>query len=160
MSPMAQTWDLTKREFFQRAKSRAFQIMMLVTVGLVLTVPALLAFAFRDPEPPVIGVTPDAPTGMVAALETHASRLDTPVRTESYDSLAEAEAALETGAADAIFTGSELVWFEDESLRVRAIVTGAVSSTTFRAAAADLGMTEEELGVLVSGEPIAIGSPR
>lgn len=154
MSSVAQTWDLTKREFFQRAKSRPFQIMMLITVGLVLTIPALLAFALRGGEPPIIGVTLDAPVGMVTALEVQAERLETPIRAETYGSLADAEAALESGEIDAIFTGSELVWHEDESLRIRAVVTGAVSATMFREAAADLGMSEEALAILIGGDPV------
>lgn len=154
MSPMAQTWDLTKREFLQRAKSRAFQIMMLVTVGLVLTIAPLLAFAFRDAGPTVIGVTPEAPPGIVSALAIQAELLEVSIRTETYGSLSEAEAALEDGRADAIFTGSELVWLEDESLRVRAVVTGAMSSTTFQEAAADLGMSQEALAQLIAGDPI------
>lgn len=155
MSTMSQTVDLTKREFFQRAKSRPFQIMMLVTVGLVLTVPALLAVALRDSEPPIVGVTSEAPAGIVAAIEAQAARLDTPIETATYASLPEAEAALEAGQIDAIFTGAELIWRENESLRVKVVVTGAMSATTFSEAAAGLGMTEQELALLVGGDPIS-----
>jgi ABC-2 type transport system permease protein len=154
MSPASQVAVLARREFLQRAKSRAFQITMLVTVGLVLSIGPLLAFAIEDPDPAVVAVTPDAPPGIVDALEQQAARLEVAVRAEPMDSLQAAETALREGRVDAVLAGSELVWLEEESLRVRAVVTGAVATTALRQAAAELGISEQELATLLAGQPL------
>ena len=44
MSPLRQIFELTKRDFTQRAKSRAFLMAMVLTVGIVVIIGPIIAF--------------------------------------------------------------------------------------------------------------------
>lgn len=145
MSRWRQTLDLTRREFMQRAKSRAFQIMMLVTVGLIMAVIPLVAFLVPDPEPLRIGIVSAVDDGTEAALQQRADELDRDVEISSYPDAVAAEAALRDGDVGVVYTGSVIVWLEEESVMAKAVITGAASQVQFRQVADALGLTEAEL---------------
>lgn len=150
MSWWRQTWDLTRREFVQRAKSRAFQVMMLVTVGLVLSVIPLMALAFGDPDPTTIGLTNAVPAALDDAIRQRAAELDVTVDLRRYNDDDAAEAAMEAGEVSVVYTGSTLVWLEEESTTTKAIITGAAAVVSFRESAAALGVTPDELVEVVA----------
>ncbi len=150
MSRSRQTWDLTRREFVQRAKSRAFQVMMLVTVGLVLSVIPLMALAFGDPDPTTLGLTAAVADDLDGAIRQRAAELDVSVVLSVYADEAAAEAAVEAGEVSVAYTGSKLIWLEDESTTTKAIITGAAAAANFREAANALGMTPEALASAVA----------
>lgn len=145
MSRWRQTLDLTRREFMQRAKSRSFQIMMLVTVGLIMAVIPLAAFLVPDPEPIRIGIISPVTDGTDAALRQRAAELDRDIEIRSYPDSAAAEAALRDGEVGVVYTGSTIVWLKEESVMAKAVITGAASQVQFREAADALGLTEAEL---------------
>jgi ABC-2 type transport system permease protein len=134
----------------QRAKSRAFQIMMLVTVGLIMAVIPLAAFLTPDPEPLRIGLLSSVPGGMEEALSQRAAELDQDVEVVTYPDLESAEEALRDGEVGVVYTGSEIVWLEEESLTSKAVITGAASQVQFREAAEALGLTAEELAAALT----------
>ncbi|HSF86991.1 MAG TPA: ABC transporter permease [Acidimicrobiia bacterium] len=150
MSQWRQTWDLIRREFVQRAKSRGFQIMMLVTVGLVMSIIPLMAIALGDPPPTRIGVTSAVPDGTEGALQQRAAELDVAVIVRSYSSESTAETALRDGDVQVVYTGSAIVFLEEESTTAKAVVTGAAALLAFRAAANALGIPEAELAQVLA----------
>lgn len=150
MSRSLQTWYLIQREFGQRAKSRAFQIMMLVTVGLVMSVIPLMAIALGEPAPIRIGITSAVPDGTAEALRRRAAELDVVVILESYPNEGGAEAALRDGRVDVVYTGSAIVFLDEESTTAKAVVIGAAASLAFRDAAATLGVPEAELAQVLA----------
>jgi hypothetical protein len=150
VSQWRQTWDLIRREFVQRAKSRGFQIMMLVTVGLVMSIIPLMAIALGDPPPTRIGVTSAVPDGTEGALQQRAAELDVAVIVRSYSSESTAETALRDGDVQVVYTGSAIVFLEEESTTAKAVVTGAAALLAFRAAANALGIPEAELAQVLA----------
>lgn len=156
MTRITQTWVLTRREFMQRAKSRAFQVMTLVTIGLVLAIIPLLALTMRDADPAIIGLTPGVAPQLEEALRHRAAELDVEIAVRSFPDLASAEAALQDGDADVVVTPDELVWYEHESSRTRSIIVGANTSVALHEAAADLGLTEAELAALLASPSLGV----
>ena len=156
MTRITQTWVLTRREFMQRAKSRAFQVMTLVTIGLVLAIIPLLALTMRDADPAIIGLTPGVAPQLEEALRHRAAELDVEIAVRSFPNLASAEAALQDGDADVVVTPDELVWYEHESSRTRSIIVGANTSVALHEAAADLGLTEAELAALLASPSLGV----
>lgn len=145
-----QTWDLSRREFLERARSRAFIVLMLFTVGMILALIPFFAFAFQDPDPIRIGITPDAPAGTERALVQRGDELDQVVEVTAFPGRDEAETALREGEVDAVFTGSSIVWLDEESSTISAIVSGAALAARFQEAAAELGLTAAELASLLT----------
>ena len=154
MSAVAQTWVLTKREFMQRVKSRAFQVMMLVTVVAILALIPLLSLAVRNAPPMEIGITADVVEPTEADLHKRASELDTAINVTRYQDTAAAEDALRSGDVDVVLASDEIIWLEDESVRARAVITAAVATAAFREAAVQIGMPEEDLAALISAAPL------
>ncbi len=150
MSRWRQTFDLTRREFMQRAKSRAFQIMMLVLVGLILAVVPLAALLDPGTEPLRIGIVSSTPEETEAALVERAEQLERDVEITTYPDTAQAEQALEDGDVRVVYTGSAIVWLEEEGLTAKAVITGAAAQLRFREAAAALGLSEEELAAVLA----------
>jgi ABC-2 type transport system permease protein len=151
MSASTQTWDLIRREIVQRAKSRTFQIMMLVTVSLILGFVPLLATTLNDPDPTVVGLVGEAEE-LRPAVEQRAAELDTDVVIRTYATIASAEAALRAGEADVAVAGDQIIWLEEASTQTKALVLGAQTTTAFRAAAAELGMSAQELAARLAPE--------
>ena len=146
MSSVHQVYELARRDFVQRARSRAFLITTLVSVGLVVAIGPLIAFASRDPDPSVIGIAGTAPIGMESALHDQAELLDIEVMVQLFPSLIAAETALALGDADVVVVdGSEIVWRSEAGPRLTAVVTRAFSNLERQLAAADLGLSPVEL---------------
>lgn len=146
MSSVHQVYELARRDFVQRARSRAFLITTLVSVGLVVAIGPLIAFASRDPDPSVIGIVGTAPIGMESALHDQAELLDIEVMVQLFPSLIAAETALALGDADVVVVdGSEIVWRSEAGPRLTAVVTRAFSNLERQLAAADLGLSPVEL---------------
>jgi ABC-2 type transport system permease protein len=156
MSMLRQTYELARRDFLQRAKSRAFLVAMLVTVGLVLSVGPLIALTTREPDPSVIGIVGETQPGVPAAVLTQAAVFDIDVVTEMYTSRSVADQALAAGSADVlVIDGTYLVWQDEARPRLAAVVSGAIAQLDRQQIAADLGLDPEDLSRLLSPPPLA-----
>ena len=157
MTGSRQVFELARRDFSQRARSRAFLISMLLTVGLLLTVGPVIALATKDADPAVVGLIGETPPGVEPALAAQSSSLDIDVVTRAFGTQTEAESALEDGDADVVvIDGFELVWRTEAAPRLSAAVIGAIESVERTRLAADLGLTAEEFEGLLS--PVAFTS--
>lgn len=151
MSSVRQVYQLARRDFVERARSRAFLISLLITVGLALTVGPLIALVSGDPDPAVIGIVGDAPQGIEVELEARASDLQIEVTTTRFTSQDAGEAALETDDADVLVVdGAQLVWKEEAGSRLSAVVTGAFATIERRQVAEELGLEPDQVGRLLS----------
>ena len=151
MSRYRQVMLLARREFIQRAKSRAFLVTMgIIVVVVVLAGPIILLL--QDEEKPIdIGLVGSEPTGLESGLDEQATAFDVEVTITRFGTVAEAEESLSDEAIDVVLVdGSELVWHEDESLRTATIVTGAVAAAEQRVVMEELGLTDEEMIRLVA----------
>ena len=155
MSTFSQTWILIRREFLERARSRAFQITMGVTVGLVILAVLVISLATNDSEATRIGLIGDIAESIELELEARADELNFDLETETFADRTAAEVALKNGDVRAVFTGSEILWWKGESNTVRAVVLGALVTTSFQDTAAALGLTDAELAAALA--PPVIG---
>ncbi|MDJ0923295.1 MAG: ABC transporter permease [Acidimicrobiia bacterium] len=150
MTYRRQVFELAKRDFVQRAKSKAFLMSMVLIIGVVLMIGPLLAFADRDPGPTYVGLVGDLPTGSVEAIRLQADFLDYPIELRTYPDLAAVEQAIVEGEISAAINGLDEVIFRDEvSLRLEAVLTGGVANAQRQTLAADLGLTLDEVDVLL-----------
>lgn len=155
MKPWRQIWHLTRRDFLERGKSRGFQVTLLLTVVIFVAMIPIFALAFKEPAPVRIGITEAVPDGTEAVLRQLALAADITVEVEPFGEMEEAEAALEDGAVEVVYTGTEVVWFEEESAAVAAVIRGAATASKVRETAAALRLTEAELQELLA--PPALG---
>jgi ABC-2 type transport system permease protein len=156
MNRWRQVLEVARREFVQRARSRAFQITMLLTLGIIVAMGPILLL-IQDESPPVrVGIVGEQPEGFRAAVEAQAAALGTDVEVSSFGSIAGAESALVDGAVDVLLVdGTELVWQEEISVRITSIVSGALLDTERRAAITELGLTDEEVARLLVPVPLS-----
>ena len=151
MSRYRQVILLARREFIQRAKSRAFLVTMaIIVVVVVLAGPIILLL--QDEEKPIdIGLVGSEPTGLESGLDEQATAFDVEVTITRFRTIVEAEEALNDESIDVVLVdASELVWHKDESLRTATIVTGAVAAAEQRVVMEELGLTDEEMIRLVA----------
>lgn len=144
---MRQIWLLARRDLLQRARSKAFLLAVLLSVGLILSLGPLVALEFRDPPPVVIGLVGEEGPELGAAILASASAAEMDVDIRSYPSLARGEEALRSGESDVLLAGvagiaggGEIVWRERESPQVGAVLRAAVESQERAAIASDIGI--------------------
>jgi ABC-2 type transport system permease protein len=150
MSRLHQTWEVAKREFLQRAKSRGFQVMLLVTAGLILALGPVISAISTDAEPIRVGLTAAAPSGSDAAIRQQSAAVDVSIETVAYPTLDAATEGLRGGAVDAVYTGSTIVWPDEESTVVQSVIAGAAASVRFAEVAQQLGVSEAELAAALT----------
>ena len=162
MSPLRQTWEITRREFLQRAKSRGFQVMLLVTAGLILALGPVLSAISTDAEPIRAGLTAAVPDGSDEAIQQQSAAVDVSIETVAYPTLDAATEGLRSGAVDAVYTGSTIVWLDEESAVVQSVFAGAAVSVRFGEVAQQLGISETELAAafkMAELEPRVLSPP-
>jgi ABC-2 type transport system permease protein len=156
MSPLKQVLLIAQRDFIQRIRSRAFLISMLIVVGIVAVGGPILAAQGTVSKPYEIGVTGTVPDGFQQAVEATAKGFDRTVEITSYASTADGEAALEKDDIKVLLVdSSQLVWKQDPSYQLSAIVTSAVQGLDRSATIAQLGLSQEQAAQLLSPEPLA-----
>ena len=97
MSPARQIFELARRDFLQRAKSKTFLMSMALTVGIVFIIIPLSQLIDNDSDPTKVALVGELPTGSIAAIEQQADLLDIDIQLETYPDLAAAEQAIVDG---------------------------------------------------------------
>ena len=151
MSRYRQVILLARREFVQRAKSRAFLVTMGIIVVVVVLAGPIILFLQDEEKPIDIGLVGSEPAGLESGLDEQAAAFDVEVTITRFGTLVEAEESLSDESIDVVLVdASELVWHEDESLRTATIVSGAVAAAEQRVVMEELGLTDEEMIRLVA----------
>jgi ABC-2 type transport system permease protein len=146
-----QVFDVARREFVQRARSRAFQITMLLTLGIIVAMGPILLLIQDEAAPVQIGVVGVEPVAFDAALRDQATVQGVDVEISRFGTLASAEAALADGTVSVLIVdGTELVWKEEASFRAGSIVSAALLGAERRRAIEELGLTEAEVARLLA----------
>lgn len=150
MSPTRQVFELARRDFVQRAKSKAFLLSMVLTVGIVFIIIPLSQLIDRDSGPTNVGLVGNLPIGSVPSIEQQANLLDIDIALTTYPDLAAAEQAITDGEIDAVLNGiDEIIFREESSLRLSAALTGGVATAQRQVVAGELGLSPEEVGELL-----------
>lgn len=151
MTGARQVFEVARRDFTQRARSKAFLFTTLLTVGAIFALVPLIAADIQDPDPSRLGVL-DAAPGLEERLVATGDALDVPVEIVEYTSEAQGSADLNTGAVDALLVGvSTLRYQERANPSLTAMVDAAVQQLMRERATAELGITP--------GEALAIIDP-
>lgn len=152
MSTWASISLIAKRDFTERATSRAFQlstgITLLLIVGFIL-LPSF--FANDDLTEWSIGVVGDTPEGLTLAVDTASGGSAVSSITE-LNSRLDAEAALEAGDIDiAVDTGGTIVVDDGTDDQLTAAVVTALASIKIAERAEELDIEVTELADLFTG---------
>lgn len=150
MSYTRQVFELIRRDFVQRAKSKAFLTSMLLIIAVVLMIGPLIAYVDRDPGPTFVGLVGDLPAGTVGAIQAQADLFDVDVELRTYPDLEAAESAIIAGDISAAVNGlDEVIYREEVSLRLDAVLTTGVATAQRKAIAAEMGLSLEDVDRLL-----------
>ena len=156
MSALRQTYEIARRDFAQRARSKAFLVSTGAVVLLILAIGPLLANVTRDQPPQEIGVVGDLLPGFEATARSAADGFGLEIHMMQFASLEAGENALRDGDVRVLLTGDrELVWLNDSNQTLAAIVGAAEQATERTRAIAEFGLTPEEAAALLTPAPLA-----
>lgn len=148
-------WLLAKRDFLQRARSKAFLVMMGLTVAAIMAIGPVVNLIDDPPDAIKIGISGSEPTGIDEALGAVAESLEREIDIARLDSLEEAESALFDEEIDVLIVdGTELVWLGEPGRTSEAITTNALTAVARQRAIDDLGLSgAEATGLLAPDQP-------
>ncbi len=150
MNRTRQTFELARRDFIQRAKSKTFLTAMLVTVGIVVIIGPILSFADRDSGPTYVGLVGELPQGTGDSILLQASALDMDVAITSFTDLELAEQAIVDGEISVAINGlDELIFQENVQTRLAAVAIGGVAAAQREVTAAEMGLSPQEVNSLL-----------
>lgn len=151
MSPVRQLLEVAKRDFVQRAKSKAFMVTTLLTVTIIVGIAPLLALQLRDDDPSTVGVLGSVDSTFRAALGASSDAVGIETEIETFADAAALEEAISRGRADVgLVDDTELVWAERVDQRLRVAVSSAVQEVRRSELTAELGLEPAEAAGLVA----------
>ncbi len=151
MTAFRQLFEVARRDFVQRAKSKAFLVTTLLTVVIIVGIAPILALEFRDDAPSSVGVVGSVDPAFRAAMGLSSEAVGIETEIETYADAAALEDAVTNGRADVGLVGeSELVWAEGVDQRLRVAVASAVQEVRRGELAAELGLEPAEAAALVA----------
>jgi ABC-2 type transport system permease protein len=146
MNDGRQIFELAKRDFVQRAKSKAFLVSMALIIGIVLVIGPLISVLDSDPGPTQAGIVGELPSGAIGSIQEQANLLDMNLELTTYASLEAAEQAIVDGEIEAAVNGvDELIFREETQLRLATVLTGGIANAQRQALATEMGLTLEEV---------------
>jgi ABC-2 type transport system permease protein len=158
VKPWSQVALLAKREFLERARSKPFIITMsLITVAILAIGPVVSVLSGGDDEATKIGLTGEEPSGIEQELHSQATLFDLEIEVDRFMNRDEAETALTDGnIAVVLVDGTEIVFQEESSSRLTALLRSAVNTTVKTEALTRLGLSESEISLVVEPIPIEV----
>jgi ABC-2 type transport system permease protein len=156
VTPIRQLFELARRDFVTRAKSRAFLISMSVSILLVLALGPLIALTIDEDETPraTVGLVGELPIGLSSTMREQGSALGMVLSTRDFSTLSSAEAALEDGHIAALVNGTEIVWRGEPWAQLEAAMVSGYQLATRQEAVADLGLTSDDAARLFTAIPL------
>ena len=155
MNDRTQTLLIAKREFFDRARSRAFIVTMVVLAVLVIGGMFLIGLLGGSAEATRLGIGGDSPANLQQDVEAAAAAIDEDVIVISYASADEAVAAVEAGDVEAaLVDGTTIVVNRGVSASTFAIFDAAANATARRDLASELDLTDEQVAAVV--QPVQV----
>lgn len=155
MSALHQVFEVARRDFMQRARSKAFLITTLVTIAAIFGLVPLIAQDVLNPPPVVVGTVGATPPGFEPRLEAVAEAFGFEVKLEKAGSLSSAEQKASDGDLDVVVVdGRELVFARSQDARLSAALNAVVQGISRDAAIADLGLSPEDAARIVAPPPL------
>lgn len=148
MSGIRQIFEVARRDFVQRARSKAFLFTTLLTVGAIFVLVPLLASEIQEPDPTRVGMVGSQPE-LEAQLPVVGETLGVPISVAVYTSEEEANAALVAGDVRALLVDDTVLYAERADATLTATIDTAVRSIRRQAAIDELGLSSAEAAAVV-----------
>jgi ABC-2 type transport system permease protein len=160
VNPWTQIWILAKREFVERGRSKPLLVTMAVLVVAIIAIgPVASAVMGGDPEATTVGLVGTELSGIEEELKAQGDVFEIEIDVVRYSSTDQAENALEEGDADVVLSdGNELVFHENDSLRLTALVQRAVDTVVTASILGDVGLSEAEIAALQNPSPLTVST--
>ncbi|MEE8456785.1 MAG: hypothetical protein V3S28_01935, partial [Acidimicrobiia bacterium] len=160
MNIWTQVWLLAKREFVERGRSKPLVVTMAVlAVAIIAIGPVMSALTGGDPEATTVGLVGTELSGIEDELKTQGDVFEIEIDVVRYSSTDEAEKALEEGDADAVLAdGNELVFHDNDSLRLTALIQRAVDTVVTASFLGDVGLSGSEISSLQNPVPLTVST--
>jgi len=150
MKSTSQVWIVAKRELRERSRTKVFRMTLIGMVALVIGGIFVISLLSGDPEPIALGIGGDSPTGIVEDIEAVAVTLGQDVTVVAWESRRLAEVAVDSGKSEAVLLdGVTVISKSSPSRTVSSILTTAAQANARRQVAAELGLSDEDVAMLV-----------
>jgi ABC-2 type transport system permease protein len=137
---------VTRREWDQRARTRAFQISTLVSVAIVvilIAVPEI--YGGGDSPTRTVGLVGESSAQLPALLRASGDQLDMTVRTRAFADEAAGRVALGSGQLSVLLVDQQqLVWKAEADEQLQAVVSSAVGALERQSAIGEIDLTPEQ----------------
>jgi ABC-2 type transport system permease protein len=151
MSWVRSVFELGRRDFVTRIRSRAFIVSMLLIVGIVVAAGPLIAVTANEEEPSAsVGYVTGAPEDFARLLSLQGDAVGIAVTPREFSSTAAGEAALDAGELGALVDGSETVWQGEPWLALRAATVSALTLATRAEVAAQMEVRPDDVARLLN----------
>ncbi len=155
MNSLRQIRLVALREIRERARSRAFQISLLVMVLAVVAAVALPSFFDTTGGTKDVGLTGTIPEGLAMEIAAQSEAAGASVRITRYDALSEGEEAVRNGDIDVLVVdGRQLEWRRQTDKPLESVLAASIQFVAIRERATTAGMSSEDLHSLIA--PVSI----
>lgn len=143
---LKRVWLVTRREWNQRARTRAFRISTLISIGIVVVlIMAPEIYGGGDGNRRTIGLVGASSAQLPEVLEASSDQLGLSVKTRRFADEPAGQVALRSGDVSVLLVDQQrLVWKADSDEQLQGIVISAVGALERQRAIEDLGLTSEE----------------
>lgn len=160
MKPWTQVWLLAKREFTERVRSKPFIITMAILTTVVIAVgPIASAITGGEPDATTVGLAGSQPGGIEEELVVQGALFDIEIEIEVIPETDDVAPMLEDGNVDAVLVdGAEIIFYENTSTRLVAIIQRSLDAVNTRAVLRDLGLSDGEIASLEEPSPVTVST--
>ena len=160
MSSLRPIFEVARRDFLQRGRSRVFLLGTLAVIVLIVGGGPLLANVASGASVIEVGVVGTPSTALTAAFEANAAAMDVRYELTAYASRAEAEDAVRSGAEAAVVDGASIVWLDQVSPITNALVSASLQEVQRMETVDAIGLTDEDIqGLFAVPESVLIEDP-
>jgi ABC-2 type transport system permease protein len=140
-------WLLARREFTERGRSKPFIVTMaLLAVVIIAVGPITNALSGGEPDATIVGLVGDQLDGIEDELVVQGTLFGIEIEVETIPDTDDFAQMLEDDDVDAVLVdGDKIVFYENDSTRLTAIVQRSLDAVNTRAALNDLGLSDEEI---------------
>jgi ABC-2 type transport system permease protein len=160
MNPWTQVWLLSKREFVERGRSRPFLVVMaIMTVAIIAIGPVVNALSGGEPAATTVGLLGMELPGIEDELTTQGDLFEIDIDVVRYASKDAAENALQAGDADVVLAdGNEVLFFENTSVRLTALIQRSVDTVVTTLTLEGFGLSEAQIESMQGPVPVSVAT--
>ncbi|MDK1102369.1 MAG: ABC transporter permease [Actinomycetota bacterium] len=150
MSPWTQIWLIARREFAERGRSKPFVVTMAILTVAILAIGPVSNLVLQDRDEPIaVGLVGFEPSGIEDELIAQGALLGIEIDVVRFPPGDPYPPYLDQGVADAVLVdGSEIVFHDDVSSSLAALIQRSVDLTVKRSALDEMGLSQGEIAAV------------